>query len=299
MALKFKEIGLERWKSLLGRLDRVSFFWTPEWYSLFDWVFKVYEFEDDGGRWIVPVQVRRRFRWLKVLESAPWGGYGGTIVCEGKPHPENLAKSLLKVVSMNKSIRAVFVFHPLWQPQNIDVPQFFRISKRTTHILFLNQNPLDLCLDTCRRNYRKALRKGLVVKKIERPLGFSDYYFRLYIDTVARQRTRAAFTKAFFDKLFSIRGVNLFAVEFNGKVVAAAIVFVGRKELFYWHGASLTRFLPYRPNNLLHVEIAKWAWKTGFEIYNMGASMGVRSLERFKESFGARPVEYPIFRFGL
>jgi lipid II:glycine glycyltransferase (peptidoglycan interpeptide bridge formation enzyme) len=45
---------------------------------------------------------------------------------------------------------------------------------------------------------------------------------------------------------------------------------------------------------LLKTAIAD-ACKRGFEVYNFGASMNLESVRKFKESFGAKRLDYPYY----
>jgi hypothetical protein len=83
----------------------------------------------------------------------------------------------------------------------------------------------------------------------------------------------------------------------DGQPIAAVIILIHDTHANYWRGYSNKDLAgPVRANNLLHKLAIKYACEAGCLDYNMGWS-STRSLTKYKSTFGARPLEFPVFTF--
>lgn len=161
-----------------------------------------------------------------------------------------------------------------------------------------------------RGHIRKARRSNLTVVEGNNPQLVQDFY-ALYLKwcegkakkgnmppAVARITGRwrepfwkfASVAKTMGDKL------TIFLACLDDIPVAGAVLVMGGTTAAYWRSASdLSASAAVDANDFLQDIMIRRACDTGCRYYHMGESGGVKSLEAFKESLGARPVAYVEF----
>jgi lipid II:glycine glycyltransferase (peptidoglycan interpeptide bridge formation enzyme) len=172
---------------------------------------------------------------------------------------------------------------------------------------------LDLASDTdkifegfhkkWRYNIRLAERKGVVVREGARAdLGL---FHPLYLET-ARRDGFVGRGRGYFETLWNVlepRGMlKLFVAEHEGVTLSAIILFLMGERAMYVYGASSSERRNLMPNHLAQWTAIRWAATTGYRLYDFRGVSPVRDgrplephiagLNRFKEGFGARYVEY-------
>ncbi len=93
--------------------------------------------------------------------------------------------------------------------------------------------------------------------------------------------------------------VNLFFTVVGPTVAAGAAILSCKDVIAYTLGGMKREYSTYRPSNLLHWEIMKWAKKSGYTLYNMvwapPPGYPGHSIAQFKLGFGAHLKEVPIY----
>jgi hypothetical protein len=146
---------------------------------------------------------------------------------------------------------------------------------------------------SCRRAIRKAQRLELVIV----PLDDAEIYYRMLDTTFARHGSVSPHPKQFFrvmmEELIPIDLLWAWGVEYEGRVIAAALFLHDDREAHYLSGASLLpeAYRSLRANNLLHWHAITRAAREGLRVYDFGGR-GIPSIDRFKETFGPEPVDY-------
>ena len=152
-----------------------------------------------------------------------------------------------------------------------------------------------------RYNVNLAEKKGLTVK-----LGVIDNFLRLNKQTTSRDRF-ISHPDEYYRQLVEVLGgvaVKVWQAEFNGKVLASAIVIYFGDTATYLHGASANEDRNLMAPYLLHWRIIQDAQKRGFKYYDW---WGVNPLEenhpaykkswegitRFKAGFSGEVMCYP------
>ncbi len=283
-------IPSHEWASILGELRFFSPFWRPEWYRLFHgrWALS----SNISGSLRVPVLVKDKV-FFNTVHSGPFGTYGGPVSEPGEFKLDELCSYLQMLAVKLKAIKLVFHGSPQHRFTG-NCPPGVRVKWDETMMLApVPSDPLGRCKSSCKRNYRKAVREGVTLR-VSDSLADVEVYYRMYLDTVQRQRGRLRFDLTFFRRLRTFPGAVLLMACRKAEPLAGVWLLWGKGEVFYWHGASFTKWLHLRPNNFLHVEAIRMAYERGMQFYNMGANIGNPGLRRFKASFGAEPVRYPI-----
>lgn len=154
-----------------------------------------------------------------------------------------------------------------------------------------------------RYNIRLAERKGVTVEQA----GRDDLpaFYDLLLTTAKRDgffvRGRSYF-ETLFDTLEPRDMLSMWLARFEGEPVAGAICFAFGNRVTYVYGASSNEHRNVMPNHLMQWTMIQWARKRGATLYDFRGVSPVRDgkpveehiagLNRFKEGFGARYVEY-------
>jgi peptidoglycan pentaglycine glycine transferase (the first glycine) len=154
-----------------------------------------------------------------------------------------------------------------------------------------------------RYNIGLAGRKGVVVRRDCSRLDLSSFYDLLHV-TAERDGFRVR-SREYFERLYDLlvpAGLaKLFAAEYEGEMIAAAILFRMGRQATYVYGASSNQHRDRMPNHLLQWEMMLWAREKGCNVYDFrgvarevaGEPVGpLGGLNRFKRGFAAKYVEY-------
>lgn len=147
-----------------------------------------------------------------------------------------------------------------------------------------------------RTTVRKARRGGVTVRWNE-PLDWSAYaelYDRAMAGKNADRRLR--FDGAYFDALRGVRGTELACVDLGRGVVAGDVFLFGPRVAHYHLGARSDDAPPYVASALMQASIERAA-ELGLASVHLGGGVTTAvddALLRFKQSFGARLVDYRV-----
>jgi len=154
-----------------------------------------------------------------------------------------------------------------------------------------------------RYNVRLAERKGVEVTQVTR--ADLPAFYDLLVETAHRDgffiRGNSYFSDL-FDCLEPSGLIAMFHARFEGELIAGAICMGFGGRLTYVYGASSNDHRNVMPNHLMQWHMIRWAKEHGYAIYDFRGVSPVRDgkpldphiagLNRFKEGFGARYVEY-------
>jgi CelD/BcsL family acetyltransferase involved in cellulose biosynthesis len=90
--------------------------------------------------------------------------------------------------------------------------------------------------------------------------------------------------------------VRLYVAERDGAIVGGHFNFYWKNTVTAWNGFTVPESNQFQPGTLLYIECMKLACEEGFEVFNLGDSLGKQSLIAFKESLGGVPYSYRVFR---
>jgi CelD/BcsL family acetyltransferase involved in cellulose biosynthesis len=148
------------------------------------------------------------------------------------------------------------------------------------------------------RGVRRAVREGLVAEVRTDGGALADFY-RLHVAT--RRRLGVPTQPRRFilglERLFGEGLGFVLLVRREERPLAAAVFLAYRGVLTYKYGASDSRFLGLRPNNLLFMEAIRWGCAHGFRALDFGRThWGQESLRAFKLAWGP---EERVLRYHL
>lgn len=154
-----------------------------------------------------------------------------------------------------------------------------------------------------RYNIRLAERKGVTVREGART--DVDGFYGLLLETARRDgfvvRGRTYF-HTLWDTLEPAGMLKLFIAEYESSPIAGILCTMMGDRVVYNYGASSNEHRNAMPNHLLQWTAIRWAAAAGYSLYDFRGVSPLRNgepaephiagLNRFKEGFGARYVEY-------
>jgi lipid II:glycine glycyltransferase (peptidoglycan interpeptide bridge formation enzyme) len=154
-----------------------------------------------------------------------------------------------------------------------------------------------------RYNVRLAERRGVEV--VEAGGDELPTFFALLVETARRDRFPLRGQRYFETQWNALarRGmVRMWLARYAGRVIAGAMCFVFGARVTYMYGASANAHREVMPNHLVQWTMIRWAKACGAAVYDLRGVSAIRDgkpvepsnvgLNRFKEGFGARYVEY-------
>ncbi len=153
-----------------------------------------------------------------------------------------------------------------------------------------------------RYNLKVAQRHGVVIRQDDSLDTFASY-LSLMRDTTSRQGFYAhneTYHRRMWETLHSAGIAKLFTATYQGKILAAWIIFVWKDTIYYPYGASCREHRETMAPTLLLWEIARWGKKAGYKAFDLWGSLGPNPDEhdpwygfhRFKQGFNPDLVEF-------
>jgi len=148
-----------------------------------------------------------------------------------------------------------------------------------------------------RRDVRLGQRRGVVLESADTP-GARDELFRMYCDTMARNRTivtwKRAMLDAAWDHLVRPGEGEMLIARFEGRPLAGMVTFYSGRRCFYFLGASSGTHRNLCPNDAVVWEAMRRALARGCEHFDfMTSSREDAPLMDFKAKWGA--TQHPFY----
>lgn len=140
-----------------------------------------------------------------------------------------------------------------------------------------------------RKNVNRARNEGVRIRIDERG-DCIDEFLKIYEATMNRRSALESyyFPRRFFEEI-KVRLSGQFAyflAEHKGQVVSTELVLVSSKRVYSFLGGTLESAFQLRPNDLLKLEVMKWARQEGKSQYILGGGYCPDDgIFRYKESF--------------
>jgi FemAB-related protein (PEP-CTERM system-associated) len=151
------------------------------------------------------------------------------------------------------------------------------------------------------RQVRRSQRLGVQVR-IATCRDEMAHFYRLHLRTRSKKHGMPAQPDRFFLMLwdaFAATGtLQLLLAEFQGTVIAAAILLASGSTVRFAYSASHEGYLHLAPNNLLVWEAINWGCSHGYQLLDLGRTARENSgLMQFKRGWGAieEPLTYYYF----
>src|SRR5215467_3506675 len=167
-------------------------------------------------------------------------------------------------------------------------------TRTVTHVLTINDDyeaTFGAYNSTARNLVRRAKREGLLVRT-SRSSQDVNVYYDIYLRVASAKGTyRFIYPRKLFHGLLELRNDVAFIVaEYEGRVIAGGWFFRDGDGMLYWHAAMNAEFSKYSPMYGIVDHAIRMAHDEGRKSVNFGGSSSIRSLEEFKNKWGAEPT---------
>lgn len=162
----------------------------------------------------------------------------------------------------------------------------------STHVLRLDEDYDALLANysaMTRNHVRRAERNGVVVRRAtdeESIRAYCAIHRKLFQQKESKGLT---YSDDFILNLRSLGDdLSILVAELNGEVIAGSIFFRDGDSLLYWHSAANRDHSHLFPSCAIIDHAIRLACEQKLATVNLGGSIGIDGLERFKASWGAR-----------
>jgi len=229
--------------------------------------------------------------------SLPFSDYGGPL-CQD----ENVETGLLKQIinGIQRRGKNLEIRGHLLKDSGLICHNYYK-----RHILFLSNNPEEVkkSIDkkTIQYSIRKAEKAGVLIKE-ENTLWCMQEFYRLHLLTRKKHGIPSPpfkFFKNLFDNLVSKKIAFILLALYDSKVIAAGIFFKFKEIVYYKYNASDPQYLSHQtPNHLLTWYAIERACLDGYQYFDFGrTSPDNEGLMRYKEMWGAKPIDLPYYYY--
>lgn len=293
------EAPRDEWQRLCEACPWATFFHTPDWMEVLlrhapglkaaTRAFRL----ADGGLVVVPLMATPRAGGLLAGLQSQYGGKPGGILAEGELEPEVVEEILHRLLTPRAP--RLTIIRGRHDPH--DYPG--TITRRSTHIVPLAPDipPRERYRTSTKRNLRKAEESGVEVREATTPDDW-QHLARLHQRSMERQQSAESLRPEYVTALSALSPGNcrLWLATVGEVPVSCALVLSFRHAATYFLGGMDYDYQEHRPNNLLFDRILEHARAAGIREFDLGGSLGLEGLERFKEGLGGERVEYTVHR---
>jgi lipid II:glycine glycyltransferase (peptidoglycan interpeptide bridge formation enzyme) len=149
-----------------------------------------------------------------------------------------------------------------------------QIQPRATILLDLRPELDDILKsfdEKTRYNVRLSARKGVEIREDSSDRGI-EIFCELYRQTAVRDKFLIhpkKYYHAIRETIFANGLGTNFIAYYEGRPIAAAIIFNFGKKIWYMYGASSSEYRKVMPNHLLHWHIIQWAKERKYKTYDL------------------------------
>ena len=299
--------SIDFWQAVARACPYATFFHTPLWAQLICQTFAYQNLSrafvcDDGTRVVLPLVGHKRAfgKVLSGCRSMAPGVYGG-FIADGPLTPE-LITAIEDSLLSGPLADLTLIGNPL-QPYMLS--EKFNRRELVTHVLRLEPGYATLEANfkpKARRRVKGGLKKGVQISRAATWEEYQDYY-RTYEASQERwgERLIHSYPLQFFRAIFELGqgcdAIQLWIARVDGCIIGGTLCLYWNRHAVEWHAAFLREFSSYSPNNVIKAALIKDACKRGFAVYDFNPSAGQEGVEQFKESFGAKRVTIPVWRW--
>ena len=148
----------------------------------------------------------------------------------------------------------------------------------------------------------KARREGLIVKEADEQE--AKEYYHLYIEMCKRNNVKAHSFDELSLSLNQSYKRGIFICKKDDRVIAGASITEdkNREVISLFSNASIEEYLKLQPNNLIYWEIIVYGKNNNARAFDLGGyelnvkeGSKVGGINRFKERWGGKIVNYPVY----
>ncbi|WML45819.1 GNAT family N-acetyltransferase [Neobacillus sp. PS3-40] len=287
------------WKSILLNIKNVDCYYTFEYGNLFakNENGKLYAsyFEENGTKIFYPF-IKRKVPFVEdeTYDIVTPYGYGGPLINGESKYLEHFYQVFSEYCRLNNIITETIRFHPLyrnyeWCEKVMDV-EYIRQTTAVDLTLALAEIR-NKYTSMNKRNIKKALKNNLTCFVAENNKENIKIFMDLYKETMDRNNATDFY---YFDEIYFLEQVKdtafsntfLLFTKVNNEIIAGVMVIWGQDFAHYHLGASKTKYLDLKPNNVLFDFMIEFCKSKGLKNLHLGGGYQENDgLFKFKTSF--------------
>jgi hypothetical protein len=290
----------EEWARIVQSCDVATFFQTHHWARILTTVYPSMEARGTihvlrGGREaLFPAVAVSGRRFFPRLESMPMGGYGGP-VGSAPLSPDDL--ETIRREAQTSWVRGITVYPD--PASGLDLDKWGSAVPFYTHLLSLEGGFGEVWSSRFDRKARNQVRKSERVG-VELDLAQTTSEW-LEFATLYRRKASAWSWPGYHEEIFAhlserqVPEVRLWVARKRGELLSGLVVLSWGYQATPWASAMEDGAGPLCPNHALYRAAVEEACREGRRWFNFGSSREMTRLHMFKESFGARRVDYHYY----
>jgi len=234
---------------------------------------------------------------IAAVWSLPFGTYGGPV----SRGDDEVRRSLSEAYAGLKKTSGIHEVGLVDFSNRVETVAF-DVEETSTHIVDL-AGGFDKIWEgvfekSKRRQTRKAMKEGLAVSET-RSAGDVSKYYDIYTGRVDEWHERFRYPGRFFADLVAggAGNVRLFLARRGDDLLGGHLNFYFKDSVVAWNGVVRDTADGTQASTLLYAECMRHACENGYRAYNLGSSLGKRSLVDYKESLGGVAYRYRTLRW--
>ncbi|WP_160722263.1 peptidoglycan bridge formation glycyltransferase FemA/FemB family protein [Bacillus sp. USDA818B3_A] len=287
------------WKGILKNFNNIDCYYSYEYGNLFaknenGKLFAAYYQEEDTRIFYPFIKRRVPFAEEELYDIVTPYGYGGPFIQGDEAIVKNFYPLFSSYCQLHNIITETIRCHPFYQNYRylgnlLDIDYI----RKTTSV------DLRASLDEIRQNYsgmnkrniKKAINNNLTCFVAENNQSNINTFIELYHETMDRNHAASYY---YFDEEYFFNQVQdtdlsetfLLFTSLNNEIIAGVMVLVGKEFSHYHLGASKTKYLDFKPNNLLFDYMIEFCRSKGSKQLHLGGGYQENDgLFKFKTSF--------------
>ncbi|MDD5674754.1 MAG: GNAT family N-acetyltransferase [Chitinivibrionales bacterium] len=281
------------WRTLYEESPHAHFFQSPDWSRILTTHFgrfvpKHLLFGNNGNPYILPlIEIHHCKGLLKSFCSLPLGSVGGALTRDGRTTPDYAA--LFKSLRKNNVLKCALVSDAVAGNADLQGGIITVLDKAVM--------PLDMPYATMEAkrfsaNKRKLVHRGRnrgVIVSAEKFPGICEEYCALQQRVQKEKNWKTAFSSDCMRDILALAEARLFTARHQDKLACGVLCFEHNQRATAWQAVldrSNSEALHAQAMNFLYASIFKYYCEREYTEVDLGASLGIESLEQFKNGFG-------------
>ena len=241
---------------------------------------------DSRVRGVLPMVLFSSWLFGRFLVSTPYVNYGGVLADDPEARDALLREAATRAAALGADhleLRHCGSDDLVWPKKDHKVSM--RLELPQQYDMLLKSFPPKL-----RSQVRRGEKEGMTVHS--GGAEWLDEFYRVFSLNM-RDLGTPVYGKQFFAEILQAfqKDAKIFIVRFQGNPVAAGFVYGFRQMLEIPWASSDRRYSRVAPNMLLYGTILKYACEQGYRCFDFGRSSKDSGTYRFKEQWGAKPVQ--------
>ncbi len=264
---------------------------------------------------VLPCFIKQNSKYGNVLNSLPFYGSTGAMVCDGPYIREKLLEAYYKLSEKYNCVASTMITSPFeneneWYVKQTS-PQF--IDKRIGQVTIFpssegdDEQGLFYAIDSKTRNIIKKAQKSGVTVEIDNSCENMDFLYECHVEGMKKIGGLAK-KKKFFELVAKIfepgEEYNIFTAKLEGKKIASCLLLYYNNTVEYFVPVTLEGYRSCQPLSLIIYEGMKEAVRRGYKRWNWGGTwMTQKGVYEFKRKWATTDFMYyyyvNIFDFSI